>query len=146
VCPLLLNAARAVGLAGTEEAPVQLGARLHAAQAPQSAGQFTQLSSPVHMPSPHTAGPSKPASFIMGQSHAPQQVPLPAQDWVPAGCRAPQLQLRNVPGMHFSPPVLLVLLLPPEPVAPAMPVSPEAPQPRAMPPARPPLKTVHASA
>ncbi len=146
VCPLLLNDETAVGLAGTEFAPVQLGERGHAAHSPQSAGQVSQLSPPLQMLSPHTAGPSKPASFVvMGQSHALQRVPLSAQDWVPAGWRAPQLQSRNVPVMHSCPP-LLPVLLPPEPVAPAMLVSPEAPQPRAMPPARPPLRTVHASA
>jgi hypothetical protein len=53
----LLNAGSAIGLAGTDEAPVHVGAKVHAGHVPQSAGQVAQVSGAAHMPSPQTAGP-----------------------------------------------------------------------------------------
>src|SRR5580658_10108809 len=50
--PSLLNEGSAIGSAGTDEAPVQVGARLHAGQSPQSAGQVMHVSLPLQMPSP----------------------------------------------------------------------------------------------
>src|ERR1700678_336542 len=51
VCPALLKLASAVGLSGTDEAPVHEGEALHAGQSPQSAGQATQFSVLAHAPS-----------------------------------------------------------------------------------------------
>jgi hypothetical protein len=57
VWPALLNDVSGIGLAGTDEAPVQVGAKAHAGHTPQSAGQVTQLSEAWQTPSPHIAGP-----------------------------------------------------------------------------------------
>src|SRR5690242_3474679 len=52
----LLNAGSAIGLAGTDDAPVQVGAKVQAGQVPQSAGQFAHDSEAAQTPSPHLAG------------------------------------------------------------------------------------------
>src|SRR3984957_18418122 len=53
VCVSLSKLVSAIGLAGTDEAPVHEGEKAHDGHIPQSAGQVTQFSGAVQVLSPH---------------------------------------------------------------------------------------------